>query len=96
MVTTNHIQQMNRELAWVMMIRLKISLITTTTKFIQVNISNFFTQIVRPRFFLEGYFYSSAFVFHLDISQNGPDVIIFELYQGEEGCIIQFYKLFNL
>ena len=29
------------------------------------------------------FFYSSAFVFHPDISQNGPKVILFESYQGE-------------
>ena len=36
------------------------------------------------------FFYSSAFVFHLDISQNGPKVILFESYQGEEGASYSF------
>ena len=41
-------------------------------------------------FFFQGFFYPSAFFFHLDISQNGLKVILFESYQGEGGALYSF------
>ena len=36
-------------------------------------------------FLLNGFFYSYSLFFHLDISQKGPKVILFETYQGQWG-----------